>query len=128
MSPTSSGRSEERRVGKECGSPWRREHERETVKTARVGAAVVETVKARKLLLFQAEDGIRGIGVTGVQTCALPICRSPGGRRRSSARSSASGCSAYRATGFEADAQGGRARSRRLECRRRRAEDRKSVV
>src|SRR5947209_12478215 len=22
---------------------------------------------------FQAEDGIRGIGVTGVQTCALPI-------------------------------------------------------
>src|SRR3712207_6929784 len=24
---------------------------------------------------FQAEDGIRDIGVTGVQTCALPICR-----------------------------------------------------
>src|SRR3712207_6921179 len=24
-------------------------------------------------LFFQAEDGIRGIGVTGVQTCALPI-------------------------------------------------------
>src|SRR5258707_9299780 len=24
-------------------------------------------------LLFQAEDGIRDIGVTGVQTCALPI-------------------------------------------------------
>src|SRR6185295_20225759 len=24
---------------------------------------------------FQAEDGIRGIGVTGVQTCALPISR-----------------------------------------------------
>src|SRR3712207_7720807 len=23
---------------------------------------------------FQAEDGIRNIGVTGVQTCALPIC------------------------------------------------------
>ena len=23
---------------------------------------------------FQAEDGIRVIGVTGVQTCALPIC------------------------------------------------------
>src|SRR5476651_1778607 len=23
---------------------------------------------------FQAEDGIRAIGVTGVQTCALPIC------------------------------------------------------
>src|SRR3712207_8296997 len=25
------------------------------------------------VLLFQAEDGIRDIGVTGVQTCALPI-------------------------------------------------------
>src|SRR5476651_574725 len=25
---------------------------------------------------FQAEDGIRDIGVTGVQTCALPICDS----------------------------------------------------
>src|SRR5476651_2796468 len=24
-------------------------------------------------VFFQAEDGIRGIGVTGVQTCALPI-------------------------------------------------------
>src|SRR5258707_12713697 len=27
---------------------------------------------------FQAEDGIRDIGVTGVQTCALPISRAPG--------------------------------------------------
>src|SRR3712207_4546546 len=26
------------------------------------------------ILFFQAEDGIRDIGVTGVQTCALPIC------------------------------------------------------
>src|SRR3712207_4559991 len=26
------------------------------------------------LILFQAEHGIRDIGVTGVQTCALPIC------------------------------------------------------
>src|SRR3712207_7542297 len=26
------------------------------------------------MLFFQAEDGIRDIGVTGVQTCALPIC------------------------------------------------------
>src|SRR3712207_9287067 len=26
------------------------------------------------VLFFQAEDGIRDIGVTGVQTCALPIC------------------------------------------------------
>src|SRR3712207_8172400 len=29
----------------------------------------------RYLFYFQAEDGIRDIGVTGVQTCALPICR-----------------------------------------------------
>ena len=27
---------------------------------------------------FQAEDGIRDIGVTGVQTCALPILRGGG--------------------------------------------------
>src|SRR3712207_7429518 len=32
---------------------------------------------------FQAEDGIRDIGVTGVQTCALPIsgCHTTPGRR-----------------------------------------------
>src|SRR3712207_8140223 len=30
---------------------------------------------------FQAEDGIRDIGVTGVQTCALPIFRGDGGAR-----------------------------------------------
>src|SRR3712207_8558572 len=28
---------------------------------------------------FQAEDGIRDIGVTGVQTCALPIYKAIGG-------------------------------------------------
>src|SRR3712207_7012391 len=28
---------------------------------------------------FQAEDGIRDIGVTGVQTCALPIFMTGGG-------------------------------------------------
>src|SRR5438445_7942702 len=43
----------------------------------------------RYLFFFQAEDGIRDIGVTGVQTCALPISRSsaagrgPAGRARS---------------------------------------------
>src|SRR3712207_7140178 len=30
---------------------------------------------------FQAEDGIRDIGVTGVQTCALPICAENAGVR-----------------------------------------------
>src|SRR3712207_7633998 len=32
------------------------------------------------LFFFQAEDGIRDIGVTGVQTCALPILLSGGER------------------------------------------------
>src|SRR3712207_4758766 len=31
------------------------------------------------LFFFQAEDGIRDIGVTGVQTCALPIWEAGGG-------------------------------------------------
>jgi len=34
---------------------------------------------------FQAEDGIRGIGVTGVQTCALPIWVSPAGNVKTGA-------------------------------------------
>src|SRR5947209_19152430 len=34
------------------------------------GCEVVDTLD---LFFFQAEDGIRDIGVTGVQTCALPI-------------------------------------------------------
>src|SRR3712207_9310773 len=40
---------------------------------------------------FQAEDGIRDIGVTGVQTCALPISpsRSPSGAVPSRSTSSA---------------------------------------
>src|SRR3712207_7846959 len=29
--------------------------------------------RTRYFFFFQAEDGIRDIGVTGVQTCALPI-------------------------------------------------------
>src|SRR3712207_9334132 len=33
-----------------------------------------------RLYFFQAEDGIRYIGVTGVQTCALPISKLHGGR------------------------------------------------
>src|SRR5947209_2129674 len=57
-------RSEERRVGKEGGARGARGPRRETRSLACVGAAV---------FFFQAEDGIRDIGVTGVQTCALPI-------------------------------------------------------
>src|SRR5438445_2798571 len=33
----------------------------------------VEALQVLVLFFFQAEDGIRDIGVTGVQTCALPI-------------------------------------------------------
>src|SRR3712207_8690946 len=40
---------------------------------ARIG--VGQTVQAY-LFFFQAEDGIRDIGVTGVQACALPISAS----------------------------------------------------
>src|SRR3712207_8671845 len=38
---------------------------------------------------FQAEDGIRDIGVTGVQTCALPIW-APSAATRAGARGSSS--------------------------------------
>src|SRR2546430_5872027 len=31
----------------------------------------------KRVLFFQAEDGIRSLTVTGVQTCALPIWREP---------------------------------------------------
>src|SRR3712207_5700549 len=34
------------------------------------------------MFFFQAEDGIRDIGVTGVQTCALPISLDAQGRRQ----------------------------------------------
>src|ERR1035437_10580889 len=40
--------------------------------TYQTAAASVPT-KAQNQIFFQAEDGIRDIGVTGVQTCALPI-------------------------------------------------------
>src|SRR3712207_7800654 len=43
---------------------------------------------------FQAEDGIRDIGVTGVQTCALPISAKgeDGGSEAPIASSGRSGC------------------------------------
>src|SRR3712207_1629879 len=37
------------------------------VNTKRTGSSSID------IFFFQAEDGIRDIGVTGVQTCALPI-------------------------------------------------------
>src|SRR3712207_7552353 len=54
-------------------------------------------VGVERLFFFQAEDGIRDIGVTGVQTCALPIwsrsTRAYGTRLASSiAATAAHGC------------------------------------
>src|SRR3712207_8390098 len=40
----------------------------------RVGLVVCGVRFVKLCVFFQAEDGIRDIGVTGVQTCALPIC------------------------------------------------------
>src|SRR3712207_7950249 len=39
------------------------------------GLSVLQNFRAEDVFFFQAEDGIRDIGVTGVQTCALPILR-----------------------------------------------------
>src|SRR5688572_30346894 len=58
------GRSEERRVGKECRSRWA---------TDRFKKRDVKWYVGSVCFFFQAEDGIRDLTVTGVQTCALPI-------------------------------------------------------
>src|SRR3712207_7420097 len=44
---------------------------------------------------FQAEDGIRDIGVTGVQTCALPISRRLGDQLPGTIVTTAGGCAAH---------------------------------
>src|SRR3712207_8142651 len=51
------------------------------------GGGNEEWVVILLVFFFQAEDGIRDIGVTGVQTCALPISASPGIGSRGPARS-----------------------------------------
>src|SRR5947209_8937057 len=43
-------------------------------------ARILSRLATPTIFFFQAEDGIRDIGVTGVQTCALPILE-PGPRR-----------------------------------------------
>src|SRR3712207_8932435 len=50
----------------------------------------------RCFFFFQAEDGIRDIGVTGVQTCALPILRRIEGERGEAALRLALGMEAGR--------------------------------
>src|SRR3712207_9530054 len=47
------------------------------------------------ICFFQAEDGIRDIGVTGVQTCALPIYCSLTLRRHGVERESMHTCHAF---------------------------------
>src|SRR5947209_18867474 len=59
---------------------------------------------------FQAEDGIRDIGVTGVQTCALPISPARRTPRAPSARDAGAACSRRRSR--RADA--GRSEERRV--------------
>ena len=39
------------------------------------GRSKVTAAHQANIFFFQAEDGIRDIGVTGVQTCALPISK-----------------------------------------------------
>src|SRR3712207_4009381 len=65
---------------------------------------------------FQAEDGIRDIGVTGVQTCALPICRAGDPAGRHPLRGQHGG--GHRAGGPRPDAPAHRSRPARLARRR----------
>src|SRR5438034_1172163 len=79
------GRSEERRVGKECGLRRGANHERKIYMgdldqwsfSANQGDYIAlsmgEVAPATAGFLFRAEDGTRAHCVTGVQTCALPI-------------------------------------------------------
>src|SRR5215203_3694977 len=79
-------RSEERRVGKECRSRWSPYHSKKKthpgytprsgprdISLRPTGTATSCSTIPTFLFFFQAEDGIRDIGVPGVQTCALPI-------------------------------------------------------
>src|SRR3712207_9576866 len=69
---------------------------------------------------FQAEDGIRDIGVTGVQTCALPISRRSGQPTRVRRRARPGQLPAVRRSSAGA--------ARALSASRHRQGDRKSVV
>src|SRR5437867_3724813 len=67
-------RSEERRVGKECGRGEPRYQLAGREGEAGCSGAEVRVPRSSVAsFFFQAEDGIRDRTVTGVQTCALPI-------------------------------------------------------
>src|SRR3712207_7440961 len=61
-----------------CAEPTRAEWKYDRCEAGPLGRGLDgRTPKGGRVLhcfFFQAEDGIRDIGVTGVQTCALPIC------------------------------------------------------
>src|SRR3712207_9301140 len=61
-----------------------------------------------RVFFFQAEDGIRDIGVTGVQTCALPICSRPSTAATGSGSRSSRGAGGSRAWGRSRRARGAR--------------------
>src|SRR3712207_9160272 len=73
------------------------------------------------VFFFQAEDGIRDIGVTGVQTCALPILSWSTDTERRRIGSSATRSRASRQPGKSASAASTAARSadRKSACRER---------
>src|SRR5256885_12955580 len=95
-----------------------------------------DDMHADKLVIFQAEDGIRDYKVTGVQTCALPISRrgarggSVAARASSARRYRTSSCSASRSTTMcvIGSAKRSRARSTRPCSSQLERPDRKSVV
>src|SRR3712207_7535235 len=60
------------------------------------------------LFFFQAEDGMRDIGVTGVQTCAHPISRSPERARPRAKRRTASETAALSSSTTRSPGQAGR--------------------
>src|SRR5258707_2714859 len=94
----------------------------------RTAYEILSRVEFRRVVFFfQAEDGIRDIGVTGVQTCALPICSPRRFWEGGEAMPAYLDCVACASTGAEATAAG--ALPCALSCASAMATgDRKSVV
>src|SRR3712207_7501218 len=67
----------DRETGDEVLEPWRMRRQEFGVQWQRSHTRVMRLTERGQVsafgFFFQAEDGIRDIGVTGVQTCALPI-------------------------------------------------------
>src|SRR3712207_8307470 len=52
---------------------WMRDEKKNDIRKVYILCDLLLNVEIHFFFFFQAEDGIRDIGVTGVQTCALPI-------------------------------------------------------